>query len=309
MLLRSKDLLGIKELSAEEITLILDTAKTMKQVMATPTKKTAHLQGKSVVTLFYENSTRTRMSFEMAAKYMGASSGNISVSGSSIQKGENLLDTAPTIDMMATDFIIMRHNQSGAPHYLANRVKASIINAGDGMHEHPTQSLLDLYTMRDKLGSLSGLKVAIIGDCMHSRVFHSNLYALRKLGSEVWCSGPASLMPKAIEETGAHYCRRVEEAIEGADVVMGLRIQLERMKKGLFPSVNEYRKIYGLSPERIALAKPGALVMHPGPANHGVEIETAVYNCEQSVISEQVTNGVAVRMAVLYLLNLRRNAL
>ncbi|MDI9490519.1 MAG: aspartate carbamoyltransferase catalytic subunit [Clostridiaceae bacterium] len=309
MHLKSKDLLSIEQLSAEEIVMILDSAKTMKKVLTQPTKKTSHLQGKSVVNLFFENSTRTRLSFEMAAKYMGAASVNISSSGSSINKGETLLDTAVTIDMMSTDFLIMRHRESGAAEFLAKRVSASVINAGDGMHEHPTQALLDVFTMRDKLGHLDKLKVAIIGDCLHSRVFRSNLLALTKLGSEVWVSGPASLMPLDVKQTGAHYTRHVEEAIEGADVVMSLRIQLERMKCGLFPSVNEYFRYYGLDDNKIKLAKENALVMHPGPANRGVEINSALYESDQSVISEQVTNGVAIRMAILYLLNLRRNAL
>lgn len=309
MNLRSKDLLGMAELLPEEIMLILDNAHNMKKVMQSPSKKTAHLQGKSVVTLFYENSTRTRLSFEMAAKYMGAATANVSSSGSSVNKGESLLDTAVTIDRMATDFIVMRHKQSGAAEYLASRVKASIVNAGDGMHEHPTQSLLDLYTMRDKLGHLDKLKVAIVGDCQHSRVFRSNLIALKKLGSEVYVSGPSSMMPNLIGKSEAHYCKHVEDALEGADVVMGLRIQLERMKSALFPSVAEYSRFYGLNDERMKLAKPNALVMHPGPANHGIEITSALYDSPQSVISEQVSNGVAVRMAVLYLLNLRRNSL
>lgn len=307
MHLRTKDLLGMEHLNAEEIMLILDTAKTMKKVLEQPTKKTSHLQGKSVITLFYENSTRTRLSFEMAAKYMGAAAANMSSSGSSVNKGETLLDTAKTIDMMATDFIIMRHNQSGAAEFIANRVEASVINAGDGMHEHPTQSLLDLFTMREKLGHLDNLKIAIVGDCLHSRVFRSNLLALQKLGSEVWVSGPASLMPLDVEAMGAKYTRYVDEAVTDADVVMGLRIQLERMKSGLFPSVNEYYHFYSLNDQNIKLAKKDAIVMHPGPANRGVEINSMLYESDQSVISEQVTNGVAVRMAVLYLLNLRRN--
>ena len=306
--LRSKDLLGMQQLEAEEITLILDTARTMKQIMQSGNKKTAHLQGKSAITLFYENSTRTRLSFENAAKYMGCNTGSISTSGSSIQKGESLLDTAVTIDRMATDFIVIRHPHAGAPHYLAPRVNASIINAGDGMNEHPTQSLLDLYTMRDKLGRLDGLKVAIIGDISHSRVVRSNLWALKKLGSEVYVAGPGTMLPVQFAQTGAHVCHSVAEAVEGADVVMGLRIQLERQGAGLFPSVPEYSRFYGISPEVLKLAKPQALLMHPGPANHGVELPTEVYNCDQSVISEQVTNGVAVRMAVLYLLNIRRNS-
>ena len=305
--LRSKDLLGIQQLSADEIALILDTARTMRQVMDSGNKRTAYLQGKTVVTLFYENSTRTRSSFEFAAKYLGANAGNISASVSSISKGESLLDTAVTIDYMATDFMIMRHQVSGAPHYLAPRLTASMINAGDGMNEHPTQALLDLFTMRDKLGHLDGLKVAIIGDISHSRVARSNLWALQKLGSEVRFAGPGTMMPRFIEQSGVTRCRSVEEAVEDADVVMGLRIQLERQAAGLFPSVPEYFRYYAIDEAVMSRAKPGALIMHPGPTNHGVEMPTSIVEHERSVIREQVKNGVAVRMAILYLLNLRRN--
>ena len=305
--LKHKDLLGIWHLEPEEISLILDTAAVMKKVLDAPTKKTSHLQGKSIVTLFYENSTRTRMSFEMAAKFMGGSTANISTSSSSVNKGETLLDTAVTLDMMSTDFLIMRHGQSGAPDFLANRVRASVVNAGDGMHEHPTQALLDLFTMREALGQVEGLKVAIVGDCLHSRVFRSNLLALTKMGAHVHCSGPATLMPVRIKDTGARYTKHVEEALEGADVIMGLRIQLERQKAALFPSIDEYSHFYGLNAKRRELAKEHAIVMHPGPANRGVEISSELYARDRSVISEQVKNGVAVRMAVLYLLNLRRN--
>lgn len=305
--LQHKDLLGIWHLEPEEIALILDTAQVMKKVLDAPTKKTSHLQGKSIVTLFYENSTRTRMSFEMAAKFMGGSTANISTSGSSVNKGETLLDTGVTLDMMSTDFLIMRHGQSGAPDFLAKRIHASVINAGDGMHEHPTQALLDMFTMRESLGRIEGLKVAIVGDCLHSRVFRSNLLALTKMGASVYCSGPATLMPVNIKDTNAVYTKHVEEAIEGADVVMGLRIQLERQKAALFPSIDEYAHFYGLNVERRKLAKKEAIVMHPGPANRGVEISSELYESDHSVISEQVKNGVAVRMAVLYLLNLWRN--
>lgn len=309
MQLKSKDLLGMQELSVEEIMLILDTAEGMKKALKSGHKKTTHLQGRSVVTLFYENSTRTRLSFEMAAKFMGASTGNISVSGSSINKGETLLDTAVTIDHMATDFIIMRHGSSGAPHYIADHVNASVINAGDGMDEHPTQCLLDLYTMRECCGSLNGLKVAIIGDISHSRVARSNIWALKKLGCEVTVAGPASMMPVDIAQMGATVAPTVLEACAGADVIMGLRLQLERMHSGLFPSVAEYSKFYGINDACVAAAKPGAIIMHPGPYNHGMEMPSQLRYSEKSMIDEQVTNGVAVRMAVLYLLNVRRNSL
>lgn len=308
MQLRNKDLLGIQELTAEEIKLILDTAETMKMVLSANSKKTAHLQGKSVITLFYENSTRTRLSFEMAAKFMGASSANISSSGSSINKGESLLDTARTIDFMATDILIMRHNQSGATHMIAPLVKAAVVNAGDGMNEHPTQALLDLYTMREKKGSLQGLQVAIAGDLMHSRVVRSNIWALTKMGATVRLAAPPTLMPRGFEQTGAIICPTVQDAVRDADVVMGLRIQLERMKKALFPSISEYARFFSLDEKTIALAKPDAIIMHPGPCNHGVEMPTLVYDSPRSVINEQVTNGVAVRMAILYLLEARRNS-
>lgn len=305
--LKHKDLLGIWQLEPEEIQLILDTAAVMKKVLDAPTKKTSHLQGKSIVTLFYENSTRTRMSFELATKFMGGTGSNISSSSSSVNKGETLLDTAVTLDMMATDFLIMRHNQSGAPDFLAKRVRASVINAGDGMHEHPTQALLDMFTMRESLGHLNGLKIAIVGDCLHSRVFRSNVLGLAKMGAQVYVSGPATLMPTRVQDTAAVYTKHVEEALEGADVIMGLRMQLERQKKGLIASVDEYAHFYGLNLERRNLAKREAIVMHPGPANRGVEISSELYESDTSRISEQVKNGVAIRMAVLYLLNLRRN--
>lgn len=303
MLSGRKDLLGIKELSKEDIYLILDTAAEMKEKVISQDKKTYHLQGKSIVTLFYENSTRTRLSFELASKYMSSSSANITASGSSVQKGESLIDTGRTIDRMGTDVIIIRHASSGAPHLLAKNVKASVINAGDGMDEHPTQALLDMYTIREKKGGFEGLKAAIIGDITHSRVARSDAYALTKLGAEVFAAGPPTLIPLGFEEAGnVTVCKTVEEAVKDADVIINLRIQLERQKAALFPTIREYSAFFGLNPERLALAKPDALVMHPGPINRGVELTSAVADCERSFIDEQVTNGVAVRMAVLYLL-------
>lgn len=307
MQLSQKDLLGIQQLSSEEISLILDTADTMKLVLSANSKKTAHLQGKSIVTLFYENSTRTRLSFEMAAKFMGAASANISASGSSINKGESLIDTARTIDMMATDILIMRHGQSGAPHLIAPMLNASVINAGDGMNEHPTQALLDIYTMRQKKGGLKGLRVAIVGDVLHSRVARSNLWALNKMGAEVRLAAPPTMMPAGMELTDAVICPTVQDAVRDADVIMALRIQLERMQKALFPSISEYARFFALDGATVSLAKPDAIIMHPGPCNHGVEMPTLVYDSPQSVINEQVTNGVAVRMAIMYLLMSRRN--
>ncbi len=305
MNLKSKDLLGLRDITAEEIEYILNTAKTMKYIITTNNKKTAHLQGKSVITLFYENSTRTRLSFELASKYMGANAANISASGSSVQKGETLIDTGKTIDSMGSDVIIIRHPMSGAPHLLAQNVKSSVINAGDGMNEHPTQALLDMFTMVEKKGSLKGLKVAIIGDILHSRVARSNIWGLTKMGAEVNISGPATLIPPGIEKLGVNVFSTVQEAILDADVVMGLRIQLERQKKGLFPSIREYSRFFGLDDKRLKLAREDAIVMHPGPVNRGVELSSMVMDGDQSTINEQVTNGVAIRMALLYLLTRR----
>lgn len=307
MQLSQKDLLGIQSLSAEEINLILDTADTMKHVLSASSKKTAHLQGKSIITLFYENSTRTRLSFELAAKYMGAASANVSSSGSSVNKGETLIDTARTIDQMGTDILIMRHPQSGAPHLIAPLLRASVINAGDGMNEHPTQALLDLLTMRQAKSRIKGLRVAIVGDILHSRVARSNLWGLVKLGAEVRLAAPATLLATGLDQLGAVICPTVQDAVRDADVVMGLRIQLERMKKALFPSISEYARFFALDQKMLGLARPDAIVMHPGPCNHGVEMPTVVYDSDQSVIQEQVTNGVAVRMAIMYLLTSRRN--
>lgn len=302
MIGNKKDLLGLKDLSAEEIRYILKNAETMKYILLQNNKKTPHLQGKSVITLFYENSTRTRLSFELAAKYMGASAANVSASSSSVRKGETLIDTARTIDAMGTDIIILRHSMSGAPHLIAKNVKASVINAGDGMNEHPTQALLDAFTIMQYKGGFEGLKVAIVGDIMHSRVVRSNIYALTKLGARVALGGPATLLPKGIEGPGVEVFDNVQEALLDADVVMGLRMQLERQRSGLVPSIREYARFFGVDDRRLAFAKRDALLLHPGPVNRGFELTSSIVDGEQSAINEQVTNGVAVRMAVLYLL-------
>ena len=301
-----QDLLGLKGMSADSIKNILDTAKTMKLILSQPNKKTPHLQGRTVVNLFYENSTRTRMSFELAAKYMSANAANITASGSSVQKGETLIDTARTLNAMGTDILVMRHSMSGAPNVIAPIVSASVINAGDGMNEHPTQALLDMLTMYEHLGSFEnfkGLRVAIVGDAYHSRVVRSNIYGLNAMGADVCVAGPATLLPQKMEDMGAKVTTDVDEAVKDADVVMGLRIQLERQKKGLFPSVREYHKYFGINEDRLKLAKKDALLMHPGPVNRGVELSSSVVDGEQSVIDDQVTSGVAVRMAVMYLLS------
>ena len=305
MNLKSKDLLGLKDLTAEEIQYILDTAKTMKMILESNNKKTPHLAGKSIVTLFYENSTRTRLSFELASKYMGASSANISVQASSVAKGETLVDTGKTIDAMGTDVIVIRHPMSGAPHLLAKNVKASVINAGDGMNEHPTHALLDMFTIMEKKGRIEGLKVAIIGDIYHSRVTRSNIWGLTKLGADVSVSGPSTLLPPEIDKAGVRVYNTIQEGLLDADVIIGLRIQKERQKKGLFPTLREYSRFFGLDDKRLLLAKEDAIILHPGPVNRGVELSTAVIDGDRSFINEQVTNGVAVRMALLYLLTRR----
>ncbi len=308
MPLSSKDLLGLRGMPKEEINEILNTAVQMKKFLVDNQKRTPHLQGKSIVTLFYENSTRTRMSFELATKYMGAASANIAASASSVSKGETLIDTGCSLDMMGTDLIIMRHPMSGAPHLLARHVKAGVINAGDGMNEHPTQGLLDMFTMREKLGRLDGLKVAIVGDISHSRVARSNLWGLKTMGSEVVLAAPETLLPEGMEQLGVRVTTDTDEAVRNADVVMALRIQLERQQGGLFPSVREYHKYWGINDARMKLAKPNALVMHPGPVNRGVEITTALADGDQSVIREQVMNGVAIRMAIMFLMTRRAEA-
>ena len=307
MILKSKDILGLKDMSVEEIEHILKTAETMKYILTANNKKTPHLQGKSIITLFYENSTRTRLSFELASKYMSASAANISASSSSVAKGETLIDTGRTINMMGSDVIVIRHPMSGAPHLLAKHVNASVINAGDGMNEHPTQALLDMFTIIEKKGTLKGMKIAIIGDILHSRVARSNIWGMSKMGAEISVAGPSTLIPPGLENTGVKVFNTVHEAIIDADVVMGLRIQLERQKKGLFPTTREYSRFFGLDEKRLKFAKEDALVLHPGPVNRGVELSSGVIDGSLSQIDEQVTNGVAVRMALLYLLT-RRNS-
>ena len=297
-----QSLLGLENLTAEQINNILSHASEMKKVVLGDNKKITNLQGKTVVNLFYENSTRTRTSFELAAKYMGANAANITSSGSSVEKGETLIDTAETLNAMGTDILVMRHSMSGAPNVIEPLVDASVINAGDGMHEHPTQALLDMLTMIEHKGHIEGLKVAIIGDVYHSRVVRSNIYGLKKLGAEVTLGGPATLMAKDIDKMGVKTFNNVQEAIIDADVVMALRIQLERQKKGLFPSIREYFKFFGIDESRLKLAKPDAIVMHPGPVNRGVELSSAVIDGDRSVITQQVTSGVAVRMAVMDML-------
>ena len=296
-----KDLLGIAELSRGEIELVLDTATSFAEVGARPIKKVPTLRGKTVLNLFFEASTRTRSSFEIAEKRLSADNLNFSSSGSALEKGESLVDTALNLQAMAPDLIVIRHAHPGVPHMLAKRLKAGVINAGDGAHEHPTQALLDAYTIRDRKQRIEGLKVAIVGDLEHSRVVRSNLHLLKKLGAEVVLAGPRTMMPVGIAAFGVPWFYSIEEALADADVVMMLRAQLERMARPLFPTVKEYFKLFALTRERLKLAKPDCLVMHPGPMNRGVEIASDVADGERSVILEQVTNGVAVRMAVLYL--------
>ena len=302
MKLSSKDLLGLDNISADEISFILEIAKEMKKIVNSSMKKVNYLQGRSVVTLFYENSTRTRVSFELAAKYMGAQAVNVSVASSSVAKGETLIDTGRTLEAMGTDIVIIRHHQSGAPHLLAKNISASVINAGDGMHEHPTQALLDMMTIKDTFGTLSGLKVAIIGDIYHSRVARSNIIGLTKMGAQVNLYAPSTLLPAGIEKLGARVFTNIDDTVADCDVVMGLRVQLERQKKCLFPTINEYARFFGINPENIKKAKKNALWMHPGPVNRGVEMPSTIIDADNSVINKQVTNGVAVRMALLYLL-------
>ena len=301
-MLKDKDILGLREMPAEEIDEILDVGMNMKKLLKQNIKKLPHLQGKSVTTLFYENSTRTRCSFELAAKYMGAHVVNISADSSSVKKGETLVDTGKTLDAMKNDIIVIRHPMGGAPALLAKTVKAHVVNAGDGMNEHPSQALLDMLTMRENFGSIAGLKVAILGDISHSRVAKSNLFGLKKLGAEVTMYAPRTLIPTGIERMGAKICRSREEAVEGADVVMGLRIQLERQHAGNFPSLGEYSKFYGVNEALMKYAKKGALVMHPGPVNRGVELTSGLIDGETSRIEEQVLSGIAVRMSMLFLL-------
>src|ERR1700693_245486 len=303
MRLKRNDLLGLKELSQEEIGLILDTAISFKEIASREIKKVPTLRGKTIINLFYEASTRTRTSFELAGKRLSADVINISQAGSSVSKGETLLDTARNIEAMNADMIVIRHASSGAAEFLARHVKSSVINAGDGAHEHPTQGLLDLFTIREKLGRIEGITVAIAGDIAHSRVARSNIYGLTKLGANIRVIGPPTMIPKGIEAMGVSVHHDLKEGIRDVDVIMMLRIQLERQGKGLFPTIREYSEIFGLSKEKLKWAKSNALVMHPGPVNRGVEIMPDVAGGLSSVILDQVTNGVAVRMAVLFLLS------
>ena len=302
MRLKHKDLLGLEYLDKEEIDLILETAIPFKELFTRSVKKVPPLRGKTVVLLFYEPSTRTRISFELAAKRLSADVLNISASTSSVAKGESLIDTAKTLEAMKADFVVIRHSMAGAPQILARTISASIINAGDGTHEHPTQGLLDMFTIWEKKGRLSGLKVAIVGDILHSRVARSNIWGLNKMGAKVYVVGPATLIPPRIEDMGVKVYYDLDEIIDELDVINILRIQMERQKENLFPSLREYTEIFGITDERLKRAKEGLLVMHPGPMNRGIEISSSVADSSRSVITEQVTNGIAVRMAVLYLL-------
>jgi aspartate carbamoyltransferase catalytic subunit len=297
-----KDLLGIDDLSADDIYRVLDTAEAMREIGERPIKKVPTLRGKTVVNLFYEPSTRTRTSFEIAEKRLSADTLNIAVAASSVLKGETLADTALNIEAMAPDMIVLRHASSGACHLLSRICRSRIINAGDGLHEHPTQALLDAFTIRQHKPAIEGLKVAIVGDLLHSRVLRSNVLLLTKLGARVFVSGPPTLVPRGIEHLGVIVARTVDEAVRDADVVMMLRIQQERMQGAFFPSLREYFNLFGMTEERVRLAKPDVIIMHPGPMNRGVEIASEVADGPYSVILEQVANGVAVRMAVLYLL-------
>ena len=301
--LNHKDLLSIEQLSVEDVRLILDTAEALREVAARPVKKVPTLRGKTVVNLFFEPSTRTRSSFELAEKRLSADILNFSASTSSVSKGETLLDTAQNLEAMAPDIIVIRHQSAGAPHLLGKECRSSIVNAGDGMHEHPTQALLDALTVRRVKGRLDGLKLAIIGDISHSRVARSDTMLFHKMGAEVWVCGPPTLIPMDFHKLGARITGRMDEAIEGADVIMMLRLQHERMNEAFIPSTREYYNFFGLTRDRMRHAKKDTIVMHPGPMNRGVEIDSDVADADYSVILNQVANGVATRMAVLYLLS------
>jgi aspartate carbamoyltransferase catalytic subunit len=300
--LRSRHLLGIAELEPSEIELVLETAVAMKEIGTRPIKKVPTMRGRTVINLFFEPSTRTRMSFELAEKRLSADTLGMTTTGSSVAKGETLADTARTLEAMAPDMIVMRHGASGAPHQLSRICRASIINAGDGMHEHPTQALLDALTILERKGRLAGLQTAIIGDLAHSRVLRSNVLLLTRMGATVRACGPATLVPPGLDRLGVHVTHSMDAALDGADVVMMLRVQHERMSGLFLPSVREYFTFFGLTPARLERAAPDVIVMHPGPMNRGVEIDSAVADGPWSVILDQVANGVAVRMAVLYLL-------
>ncbi len=297
-----KDLLGLEHLSREQIVGILDTAEPFKEISQRQIKKVPVLRGKTIVNAFFESSTRTRISFEFAEKRLSADTVNFAAAGSSVSKGETLVDTARNLEAMGIDMVVIRHGSSGAAQFLGERIASNVVNAGDGKHEHPTQGLLDLLTIRDHFGRLEGLRVCIVGDVLHSRVARSNLWGLRKLGAEVAVCGPATLLPSEVHELGVTVFRRVEEAIEWAEALNVLRLQLERMKSGFVPSLREYNRVFGVTQERLDRAPRDLLILHPGPMNRGVEIDSAVADGPHSVILQQVTNGVAVRMAVLYLL-------
>ncbi|MDD4802495.1 MAG: aspartate carbamoyltransferase catalytic subunit [Syntrophomonas sp.] len=297
-----KDLLGIRDMSREELEIIMDTAIPMKDIIRRDVKKVPALRGKAMVTIFYENSTRTRTSFEIAGKYLSADTVNLAVATSSVQKGESLRDTIKTIEVMGFDLMVMRHSMTGTPHYAARNTNMRVINAGDGTNEHPTQALLDMFSIREKKGTLEGLKVAIIGDILHSRVARSNIFGLSKFGCEIRVAGPSTLIPPEIEKLGVRSYYSLDQALDGVDVINVLRIQKERQQTGLFPSLDEYSNLYMLSPDRLRRAKEDVLVLHPGPINRGAEISTEVADGIKSVINEQVTNGVAVRMALLFLM-------
>ncbi|HBU70119.1 MAG TPA: aspartate carbamoyltransferase [Elusimicrobia bacterium] len=303
MQLQRKDLLGIEQLDRKEIELILEAARPFKSLFTRSIKKVPTLRGKTVVNLFYEPSTRTRLSFEIAAKRLSADVVNIATSSSSVVKGENLIDTGKTLEAMKADIIIIRHNLAGAPAVLGRNLHSSIINAGDGFHEHPTQGLLDLYTILDKKKKIEGLKVLLVGDILHSRVAKSNIWGLIKMGAQVRVAGPPTLIPAGIENMGVKVFYDLNEALKGVDVVNILRIQMERQQDNLFPSMHEYIELYQMTGDRLKYAKPDVLVMHPGPMNRGIEISSEVADSPAAVINEQVTNGIAVRMAVLYLLS------
>ena len=297
-----KDLLGLERLTADQISLILDTAGPLKEISERTIKKVPTLRGATIVNLFFEASTRTRISFEFAEKRMSADTVNVASAGSSITKGETLVDTARNLEAMKIDMVVIRHGSSGAAQFLAERIESNVINAGDGTHEHPTQGLLDLLTLRERWGSLVGRKVCICGDVLHSRVARSNIWGLQKLGAQVAVCGPRSLLPNAISEMGVVVFDRIEQAIEWADALNVLRLQLERMQAGYIPSLREYNRVFGVTSERLNRAPKDILILHPGPMNRGVEIDSDVADGPHSVILDQVTNGVAVRMAVLYLL-------
>lgn len=299
-----KDILGLRDMSREEILAILDTAKPCKQIFSRSVKKLPTMRGRVVVNLFYEPSTRTRASFEMAGKWMSADVLNFSVSMSSVTKGESFTDTALTMQALGADIIVIRHQSAGAPHLLARTTQARVINAGDGIHEHPSQALLDLFTIRERKGTIEGLTVTIVGDILHSRVARSNIWGLQKLGAKVRVAGPATLIPPGLDQLGVEVYTDLDAALDGADVVNVLRIQLERQKPGLFPSLREYQRLFGITRERLQrVARPDVLILHPGPANLGVEITPEVMEDPRCAVREQVSNGVAVRMAMLYLLS------